>query len=108
MVLSTTVQLERSYPKSMDMTEVLSGRAGLVGVQRLLLEPPADEVLCSVLSTLLEEGAAIGAHTLQRAKYKPGRHLTTYYAVQVHTGDARSDSTRLIEVSWMPSGSADR
>ncbi|HEY3228888.1 MAG TPA: phosphotransferase, partial [Roseiflexaceae bacterium] len=92
----------------MDMTEVLTGRAGLVGMQWLLLEPPAQEALRSALSTLLEEDATIREIVLQRAKYKPGRHLTTYYAVQIHTGDGGRDNTRLIEVSWMPLGSADR
>lgn len=92
----------------MDISEALSGRAGLVGVQRLLLEPPAQEALRSALSTLLEEGASLDEIVLQRAKYKPGRHLTTYYAVQVHTGDAGREYTRQIEVSWTPSGSADR
>src|SRR5687767_14951544 len=92
----------------MDITEALSGRAGLAGVQWLLLGEPALEALRGALNPLLDDGAAIGAITLQRAKFKPGRHLTTYYAVQLHGTGAAGAGTRLIEVSWTPPGAADR
>jgi hypothetical protein len=89
----------------LDIASVLAGRAGLAGVQWLLLEPPARDALHRALTAALGDGAAIGGLTLQRAKYKPGRHLTTYYALELR--GAAGDSTRLVEASWMPPGSAD-
>src|SRR5439155_21982650 len=71
----------------------------------LLLEAPAHEALLGALKDALADGAAIGAIQLQRAKYKPGRYLATYHAVELR--GASDPSTRLIEVSWLPPGSAD-
>ncbi|MEO7908157.1 MAG: hypothetical protein ABIV47_00775, partial [Roseiflexaceae bacterium] len=89
----------------MNSAEALAGSAGLVGVQWLLLEAPAQAALLGALLGVLENGTTIGAIRLQRAKYKPGRYLTTYYAIELH--GASGPSTRLIEVSWLPPGSAD-
>ena len=89
----------------LNISTALSGSAGLAGVQWLLLDAPAHAALLGTLGTLLEDGATIGTIRLQRAKYKPGRYLTTYHAVEVH--NAGSASTRLIEVNWLPPGSAD-
>lgn len=86
-----------------DLASALAGEAGLDGVQWLLLGEPAQSALRALLSELLAGGAALGALRLQRAKYKPGRHLTAYYAAEVSGAAARP-----IEVSWTPPGSADR
>ncbi|MBK9714893.1 MAG: phosphotransferase [Kouleothrix sp.] len=91
---------------NLDITTALSGSAGLAGVQWLLLEPPAGAALRAALSELLGESAALGEITLQRAKYKPGRYLTTYHAVQVRD-QAGAGSARLVEVNWLPTGSGD-
>jgi hypothetical protein len=88
----------------MDIAEALSGRAGLAGVQWLLLEPPAHEALRGALGGLLDGSAALGAITLQRAKYKPGRYLTTYHRVELHG----AGGPYLVEVNWTPPGGADR
>jgi len=89
----------------LNISAALSGSAGLAGVQWLLLEAPAYEALLGALKNVLEDGTTIGAIRLQRAKYKPGRYLTTYHAVDLH--GAGGSSTRLVEVSWLPPGSAD-
>jgi hypothetical protein len=86
-----------------DLIGALSGAAGLAGVQRLLLGAPAQAALRATVAGLLDGGAALDALTLQRAKYKPGRHLTAYYAAKLRGAPARP-----IEVSWTPPGSADR
>src|SRR5581483_11639503 len=88
-----------------DLTSALAGEAGLDGVQWLLLGEPAQAALRATLSDLLDDGATLGALKLQRAKYKPGRHLTAYYAAEV-SGPAAG--THQIEVSWTPPGSPDR
>jgi len=89
----------------LDISTALSGSAGLAGVQWLLLEAPAHEALLGALKNVLENGATLGALRLQRAKYKPGRYLTTYHAVELR--DAGGASTCLIEVNWVAPGSAD-
>jgi hypothetical protein len=89
----------------LNISIALSGKAGLDGVQWLLLEAPAREALLGALKQALEDGATIDAIRLQRAKYKPGRYLTTYHAIELH--GAVGASTRLIEVSWMPPGAPD-
>jgi hypothetical protein len=89
----------------LNITTTLSGSAGLAGLHWLLLEAPAREALLDTLHTLLEDGAAIRSIRLQRAKYKPGRYMLTYYAVELDC--VGSTSTRLIEVTWLPPGSAD-
>jgi hypothetical protein len=90
----------------LDLTTALSGSAGLAGVQWLLLEPPAREALLGALKAVLGDGTTIGAIALQRAKYKPGRYLTTYHAVELSAANG-AKGTRLVEVNWMPPGSAD-
>jgi hypothetical protein len=88
-----------------DISAVLSGVAGLAGIQWLLLEAPAHGVLLGALMCVLDDGTAIDAIRLQRAKYKPGRYMTTYHAVDMH--NASGSSTRLVEANWLPPGSAD-
>lgn len=88
-----------------DLTTALAGSAGLEGVQWLLLEAPAHDALLDALKCVLEDDTTIGAIRLQRAKYKPGRYLTTYHAVELH--GTHGSSTRLIEINWLPPGSAD-
>ena len=83
----------------------ISGSAGLAGVQWLLLEAPARDALLAALKRVLADGTAVGAIRLQRAKYKPGRYLLTYHAVELH-GEG-GPSTRLVEVNWLPPGSPD-
>ena len=89
----------------LNISAALSGSAGLAGVQWLLLGAPAHDALLGALERVLADGTTIGTIRLQRAKYKPGRYLTTYHAVELHS--VGEPSTRLIEVSWLPPGGAD-
>jgi hypothetical protein len=89
----------------MDITTALSGHAGLPGVQWLLNEEPTRAALRATLAAMLEPGVAIGTLKLDRAKYKPGRYMQTYYAVELT--DAAGAHTRLIEVNWLPPGKPD-
>jgi len=91
----------------LDVTTALSGRAGLAGVQWLLLAAPAREALRGALGGMLSHGAMLGAITLQRAKYKPGRHLTAYYAIEAHDPSHGPLRERHIEVIWKPTGAED-
>jgi Phosphotransferase enzyme family len=81
--------------------------AGLAGVQWLLLDPQPQAALRNALAALLPDASMLGDCRLHRAKYKPGRRLTTYYAVTVRDGDMGAEHVRQVEVSWRPSGSKD-
>lgn len=90
----------------MDLATALSGEAGLAGAQWLLSEGPALEALRDSLQRALALGWLVGAVSLQRAKYKPGRYMQTYYAAEL-IGPAGERATRLIEVNWLPPGKPD-
>jgi hypothetical protein len=90
----------------MDHAQALSGSAGLAGLQWLLVGARAREALRGALTGVLQGGAALGEVGLQRAKYKPGRYLTTYHAAHV-AGQEGSTTARLIEANWRMPGSPD-
>jgi aminoglycoside phosphotransferase (APT) family kinase protein len=87
--------------------DALWGDAGLAGVQWMLLNERPHGVLRRALESLLPDAATLGACRLHRAKYKPGRHLTTYYEVALHDPATGREGRRQIEVTWMPAGAAD-
>ena len=68
-----------------DLLTVLSGQAGLAGLQWLLGESPVLQALQQSLVELLTVGYTLAGVQLQRAKFKPGRYLTLHYAIQLHT-----------------------
>jgi hypothetical protein len=87
----------------LDMIRVLRCEEGLAGVRWALLDPEPLGVLRGALASLLPDTGTLGDMRLTRAKYKPGRHLTTYYDVRLHDQATGAGSTRAIEVSWRPS-----
>lgn len=91
----------------LDLNTALSGRTGLAGVQWLLLAAPAQQALRNALCSILEERASLGAIALHRAKYKPGRHLTAYYALELRDPASGQAQERQIEVVWKPHGADD-
>ena len=91
----------------LNISTALAGSAGLAGLQELLLGAPAREALRAVLASRLANRAQLGELTLQRAKYKPGRYLTCYFAAHVRDHNGH-ESTRLLEATWQAPGVADR
>jgi hypothetical protein len=89
----------------MNIADVLSGAAGLEGVQWALCGPAMRKVLRGQLAALLPPGQ-LGVCRLDRAKFKPGRKLTGYYNVDLRAPGAAPD-TRPIAVTWTPPGSKD-
>jgi len=81
--------------------------AGLAGVQWVLLDPQPQAVLRNALAALLPDASMLRDFRLHRAKYKPGRRLTTYYAVTVHDSDTGAEHIRQVEVNWRPSAGKD-
>lgn len=91
----------------MNVADALSGRAGIAGVQWLLLDSEPHEALRRQLAALLPSAELLGPCRLHRAKYKPGRHLTAYYAVSLVDPEGGAERSRQVEVSWMPPGADD-
>jgi Phosphotransferase enzyme family len=90
-----------------DITNALWGAGGLAGVQWMLLDKRPLDVLRQALAALLPAAAMLGPCRLHRAKYKPGRYLTTYYEVSVADPATGRERKRQVEANWMPVGAAD-
>ena len=89
----------------MNLNQVLSGEAGLAGVQDVLLGFPARTALRHALRALLPDPAVLGSCRLRRAKFKPDRKLTAYYDVTLRAETSGARSIRPIAVTWLPPGS---
>jgi hypothetical protein len=93
----------------MELSEVLSGSAGLSGVQWILSGRPARQALRRSLEGMLS-GAALGSCHLKRAKFKPNRSLTAFFDARlIHTGNGTTNTRdgdrhlyRPIQVTWKP------
>ncbi len=91
----------------MNIADALAGRTGVAGIQWALLDPEPQLVLRRALESLLPDSAMLGACRLHRAKYKPGRYLTTYYELTLRDGATGGERRRQVEATWMPDGAAD-
>jgi hypothetical protein len=96
------------HSMDLDITNALWGTGGLAGVQWMLLDEQPNDVLRQALAALLPAAAMLGARRLHRAKYKPGRYLTTYYEVSVADPATGHEYKRQVEANWMPAGAADK
>ena len=90
----------------MNLDEVLSGSAGLAGVQWALREKPTRRRLHAVVQSLLEPGWQPDVFRLRRAKYKPGRKLNAFFDVGyppgATAGGAEERLFRPVAVTWKP------
>src|SRR5438552_16672497 len=91
----------------MNIADVLSGSAGVAGVQWVLVGRPMRKVLRRELGRMLSDVRLLGPCRIRRAKYKPGRHLTAYFDVTILDGRSGVNSVRPIEVTWRPPGADD-
>jgi phosphotransferase family enzyme len=82
------------------LADVLSGDAGLAGVQWLLLAPGPRRVLRHELATMLGDPHILGPCRLRRAKFKPGRKLTAYYEADLRDTRGRPLARRPIAATW--------
>ena len=85
----------------MNIADVVSAQAGLVGVQWALLGRPARQILRRELAALLPNSAMLGSCRLRRAKFKPGRKLSAYYDVAIRNRETGVSHIRPIAVSWV-------
>ena len=83
---------------SVNAEDVLSARAGIAEVRWALLGASPRRALRAALQGLLEEGAALRACRVRRAKLKPGRKLTVHYDAWVRSGG--TDLKRSVVAVW--------
>lgn len=83
----------------MDVAEVLSGKAGIEGVQQLLRGRVYRNAVRSEIASLLSN-ARLGPLYLRRAKLKPGRDLKVNYDARICPVDSAARSLRPIQVKW--------
>ena len=83
-----------------NIAEVLSGQQGLAGIQQILQGASMRRQLRQTLSALLDPATQVGPCRLQRAKFKPGRKLTSYYDVVLRTQADQVACIRPIAVTW--------
>src|ERR687887_2611122 len=84
----------------MNISDVLSGRAKLDGIQWVLLSATARRVLAGQLRSLLPNGAVLGPCHPRDVQFKLGRKLTAYYDALVRTVDTEEYRVRPIAVTW--------
>ena len=84
----------------MNISDVLSGRAKLDGIQWVLLSATARRVLAGQLRSLLPTGAVLGPCHPRDVQFKLGRKLTAYYDALVRTVDTEGYRVRPIAVTW--------
>src|SRR5512133_575196 len=84
----------------MNTQAVLSGAAGLVGIQRAVKGRTARHMLHQELEQMLQPGCALGPLALTRVKFKPGRKLIAYYTCATTAqGEAQPRKTP-VAVTW--------
>jgi hypothetical protein len=86
-----------------ELAEVLSGDAGLVGVRWLLGRHPRY-VLRRELAKMLGDPRVLGSCRLRRAKFKPERKLTAYYEIDLRDPRGKLGRRRPIAVTWAVEG----
>lgn len=84
----------------MTIDDALTGEAGLAGLQWVLYGAPAQRALQEAITALLEPPATLRECRLLRAKAKPDRKVTAYYALTLAGVTGTDASTRAIAVTW--------
>jgi thiamine kinase-like enzyme len=80
--------------------DVLSGKAGLAGIQRLLNGQASRRLLRSEVQRMLLPGYRAGPLHLTRAKFKPARKLSAYFTFLVLDGAGKARDWVHLAVIW--------
>ena len=84
----------------MNYEDVLSGKAGLAGIQSVLSGQSSRHLVRGEAQSMLRQGYRAGPFHLTRAKFKPGRKLSAYFTFPaLDIGDKASHSVHLA-VTW--------
>ena len=86
----------------MNQEEILSGKAGVAGVQHLLSGQSSRRLLKREVQKMLREGYRAGPFHLTRAKFKPGRKLSAYFNFPALDAEGRASQLVHLAVTWQP------
>jgi thiamine kinase-like enzyme len=84
----------------MNQEDILSGNAGVAGIQRLLNGQASRRLLRSEAQRMLRPGFRAGPFHLTRAKFKPGRKLLAYFTFPVNDGAEQASHLVQLAVAW--------
>jgi len=87
----------------MNQEEIISGKTGVAGVQRLLNGPSSRRLLKGEVQKMLREGYHAGSLHLTRAKFKPERKLSAYFTFSVLDANGQPIHTAHLAVTWQNS-----
>ena len=84
----------------MNQEEILSGKAGVAGIQHLLNGQSSRRGLREEVQTMLRPGYRAGPFHLTRAKFKPGRKLSAYFTLPVLDAKEETSPSLHLAVTW--------
>lgn len=84
----------------MNWENILSGKAGVSGIQQLLNGQSSRHLLRSEAQRMLREGYNAGPFHLTRAKFKPERKLLAYFTFPAHNPAGQASHSVHLAVSW--------
>ena len=87
----------------MNQEEILSGKAGVAGIQHLLNGQSSRRGLREEVQSMLRPGYRAGAFELTRAKFKPGRKLSSYFTLPVLGANDKTSHMVHLAVTWQNS-----
>jgi hypothetical protein len=87
----------------MNQEEILSGKAGVAGIQHLLNGQRSRRGLREEVQTMLRPGYRAGPFHLTRAKFKPGRKLSAYFTLPVLDAKDQASHSLHLAVTWQHS-----
>src|SRR5690349_2601037 len=84
----------------MNHEEILSGKAGLAGIQSALNRQSSRHLLRSEVQRMLRPGYRAGPFQLTRAKFKPERKLNAYFTFPVLDAAGQTSHSVHLAVAW--------
>lgn len=87
----------------MNQEEILSGKAGVAGIQHLLNGQSSRSGLREEVQGMLRPGYRAGPFHLTRAKFKPGRKLSSYFTLPVLDAKDEASHSLHLAVTWQNS-----
>ena len=84
----------------MNQEDILSGKAGVAGIQRVLNGQSSRRLLRSEAQTMLRPGYRAGPFHLTRAKFKPGRKLSAYFTFPALDAVGQASHSVHLAVTW--------
>ena len=84
----------------MKQEDILSGKAGLAGIHRVLNGQSSRRVLRSEVQRMLRPGYRVGPFHLTRAKFKPERKLLAYFTFPALDAAGQTSHSVHLAVAW--------